>query len=35
MKNDPENIVLDEEGVVGWTKDERLVEGLRVIVVGL
>ena len=35
VKDDSENIVLDEERVVGRTKDERLVERLRVVVVGL
>ena len=35
MKDNSENIVLDEERVVGRTKDERLIERLRVIVVGL
>ena len=35
MKHHSEDVVLDEEGVGGWAQDERLVEGLRMVVVRL
>lgn len=35
MQYDPENVVLDIERVVGRSKNKRLVEGLRVVIVRL
>jgi hypothetical protein len=35
VKNDPEDVMLDEEGVVGGAQDERLVERLRMVIVRL
>jgi hypothetical protein len=35
VQYDPENVVLDIERVVGRSKNKRLVEGLRVVIVRL
>lgn len=35
MENDSEDVVLDEERIVRWTQNERLVERLRMVVIGL
>jgi hypothetical protein len=35
VKDDPEDVVLNVERVVGRPEDERLVERLRVVIVGL
>ena len=35
VQDDSEDVVLDVERVVGRTKDESLVERLRVVIVGL